>query len=81
MIFEQIWLWGSAAILVIGLLLPMVMRFAGAKMFTSTEKAGEWLGCLLILVFFWPLLLLLGGGLLVCVGIGRGYGWLVGVKE
>lgn len=74
--FEVAWIIGFWVILAAGVLAPFVFRFAGSPLFSKRVEAVEWLGGTVAVAMFWPIILMFGAGLLVIVGIFKGYAHL-----
>lgn len=71
--FEVAWVVGFWMILVVGALAPFVFRFGGAPLFPAREQAAGWLAGTVVCAMFWPIILMLGLGLLVIGGVVAGY--------
>lgn len=77
----QIYAWIGLALLVGGIVLPIVTRFSGAAMFASADDAGSYMCGLVLAALFWPFVALLGIAAVVMWGLLAGWAWATGVKE
>ncbi len=71
----------AGAIMLIGLGLPVVMRFSGAPPFRSRDDAIEWFCGVFLVALFWVCAIVILIALLIMWGLFSGYAYLTGAEK